>query len=280
MLGFTAIVSVKAQDVEVLFSTAKGMVVEQNYSGALSKYQEVFETGQGDSTQLGEAYGFTGISYEELGNKAEALNYYKKALDHKVLELSVYDKAIALSKEMKKDALHEWMLKEKLQYFPDFEVEIIKSLNTHYLKTKQYDQLLGSSESLIKWFPDSPKYPYYKGFAYQNIGKVDSAVVSYKESLLKDANYTSANVRLGHILFEKANKVYSAKKKAYEAIANPTRVDYSKYHKSLDQAKAIYKEAEVYLSKAYENKQDPQIKKLLFAVYMRLGEKDKAQLYK
>ncbi|GAF01949.1 tetratricopeptide repeat protein [Saccharicrinis fermentans] len=270
----------KAQDVSALYSSAKALVVAQDYNGALLKYKAAFETGEGDSAQVGEGYGYAGICYEEIGNIQEALEHYTKALKYKVLELSIYDKAIALAKTAKQNDLHEWMLLEKGKYFPEFEWDVERSLCTHYLRTKQYDKLLVSSDKLMQWFPDSPKYPYYKGLGFQSTGQIDSAEEVYKVALQKDPDYTSANMRLGQILFEKGNAVYAKKKKAYEAIAKPSRVDYSKYIKSLEGAKVIYREAETYLSKAYEKKQDPNLKKMLYAVYTRLGEKEKAQKYK
>lgn len=271
---------INAQEVGELFNSAKSLVMNQSYSEALLKYKAAFEIGKGDSTKLGEAYGYTGICFEELGDVQEALVYYKKALDFKVLELSVYDKAIALTKTEKKYDLYEWMLLEKAKYFPEFEMDIARSLNSHYLRTKQYDKLMVSSEKMKQLFPNSPRYPYYQGLVLQNIGKVDSAVVVYKAALEIDANYTFANMRLGQILFERGNEVYAKKKKAYEAIAKPTRVDYSKYHKSLEEAKSIYRDAETYLLKAYENKKDANLKKMLFALYTRLRENDKALIYK
>ncbi|MGQ1786096.1 tetratricopeptide repeat protein [Saccharicrinis sp. GN24d3] len=271
---------VVGQEANAIFNTAKSLVLEQNYSEALSKYKDAFATEIGDSVQLAEAYGYAGICLEETGNVREALKHYKKALNYKVLELSIYDKAISLTKEMKNHEMHEWALMEKVKYFPEFKVDVEKALSSHYLKTKQYDKLLISSEKMGQWFPDSPKYKYYMGVAYQSQGDIDQAVEAYKLALDKDAEYTSANMRLGHILFEKGNKVYAKKKKAYEAIAKPTRVDYSNYHKSLEEAKVIYREAEGYLLKAYQVKQDPNLKKMLYAVYTRLGEKEKALKFK
>lgn len=270
----------EAQNTDALFNKAKGLVLAQNYKEALSEYQVIFESQEGDSAQLSEAYGYTGICYDELGETEDAWTYYKKALDYKVPFLLFYDKAIALTQKEKKNDEHEWVLNEKVKYFPDFEMEVERDLNSHYLRTKQYRNLLLSSEKMMQWYPNSAKYDYYRGLAYQNEGKMDSAELAYRSALEKDADYTSANIRLGYLIFEEGNRVFSNEKGKYDAIAKPSRLDYSNYLKSLEKGKVKYREAEKYLLKAYAEEEDANLKKILATLYTRLGETEKASKYK
>jgi tetratricopeptide (TPR) repeat protein len=270
----------QAQNSDDLFNGIKSFVFEKKYEQALTQYQAAFDSGVGDSLQLGEAYGYAAICCEELGNVEDAIKYYKLALDYQVTVLSIYDKSVALFQKSGKDDLVEWALKEKVKYFPDFEVAVEKDLNYQYLKTEQYDKLLASSKKMEKWDADSPTYYYYQGLSYQNTGRPDSAMIEYKIALEKDVDYTAANFRLGYMLYEKGDNVFKKSKKTYESIASPTRVDYAQYHKSLEAGKVFLREAEGYLVRAYEKNKDANLKKLLYALYTKLGDSATASKYK
>ena len=273
-------VSIQAQDFDSKMNSANTALMNGNYEVALTESKNLIAGGEGDSLQQAMVYSYAGLASEGLGKTADAIKYYKKAIQLQVPRLDIYDKMISLTKQAKNNADYEFALLEKRKAFPDFQTSIVQSLAYLYVNTKQYDKLLAATNELTVWFPTNATFFNFQGIAYQNLGQVDQAVVSYKKALELDPAHAGANMGLGMILYKKGSKIFDKEKKAYESISKPSRVDYTNYRKSLEEAKSVYREALPYLLKAYQNKSYSSLKGVIFNIYTRLEEKEKAMQYK
>lgn len=271
---------VQAQDADSQIDAIKYALMNGNYEKGLNDCKSFLELNAGDSTQMASVFGYAGLASEALGNKSEAIHYYKKAVEFKMPQLDVYDKLINLSKKEKNDSVYEYALIEKLKAYPDYNQEIKKSLAYLYINNKQYQKLLNTTNELLEWFPGDINYLYFKGVASENLEQPEEAEKYYKEVLKLDPNHTGANMSLGMKLYSAGSEVFAFRKKEYEAKAKPNRVDYSVYNKGIEEGKNLYRQALPHLLIAYESGSYPGLKQVLFNTYARLEQKDKAEAYR
>ena len=281
LLSVVLLVSVVAsgQDFSELQNQADKAFMDGKYEQALVQYKSLIALDDGDSIQRANVYSYAGFCSEELGQNKEALRFYKEALLLHVPQLMIYDKMINLAKNENDDEAYEFGLLQKKSEFPEFEAAIVQSLGYHYYKTKQYKELLGTTTKLTEWFPDNAKFILFQAVAKQNLGDEEGAKADYAKVLSLDPDNAGANMSVGLILYNKANKIYDKMKGEYDAIKNPSRIDYSNLRSNLEEPKAIFEEALPYLLKAYENKSYGSLKAVIRNAYVKLGDKEKADKY-
>lgn len=267
------------EDFETIKNKADLAFMDGQYSDALKRYEQLIQSGEGDSTDMAMIYGYAAISEEQTGDKKQALQYYREALKRNVPQLMVYDQMIELAKAEKDHEAYEFALLQKQSEFPDFEASIIQSLAYHYFNTKQYDKLIEKSKILTGWYPDNATFHLFDAVARQNLDDVEGASASYKKVLAIDPDHAGANMGQGMILYKQASAVYDALKKNYESLEKPDRVDYSNYRKQLEKPKAIYNEALPYLIKAYKNPSYSSLKGVIRNCYLRTEDKETANKY-
>ncbi len=268
-----------AQDLGPELTKVKRLIMDKNFEGALTESKSLIEAEGTDSLNLSMAYSYAGIASQELGKSAEAISFYRNALLYKVPRLDIYDMMINLTSSVNDNEGYEFALLEKLAAFPEFEPEVQQRLASHYLKTKKYDSLLKTSTRLTELNAGDYTGFYYKAVAYQKLKKIKEAQVEFKKVLELDPDHLNSNLGLGMILYKTASATYNAKKKKYEALKSPSRLDYDNYRKSLESSKAVYSEALKYILKAYELKPKDNLKPVIANIYTRLGDKDKAAQY-
>jgi tetratricopeptide (TPR) repeat protein len=271
---------INAQDVDSKINDIKMAMIDGNYEAGLKECEILLKSGITDTTQLAMVYGYAGLSSEALKHKTEAIQYYKKAVELQMPQLDVYDKLIILAKKEKNDSIYEFALLEKLKAFPEYNDEIKKSLAYQYLNTKQYGKLLVVTEELLKLTPNDDNFLYFKGVALQNLNQVEESKVYFSEALKINPDHSGANMSLGLIVYNEGSEIFSKRKKEYEAIAKPDRVNYWEYEKGIEKGKTLYRQALPYLLKAYESGSYPDLKPILFNTYVRLEQKDKAEKYR
>lgn len=266
----------RAQNIDDIKST----LIDGDYAKGLEQCKSLIESNSNDTTQLSLAYGYAGLSSEALGNKEDAIAYYKEAVQLRVPQLDVYDKLISLSKRIKNDSVYEYALLEKSKVYPEYSQDNSKSLAYLYFNSQQYEKLLNITSELLETSPNNVNYLYFKGVALQNLNKVDEAEKYYTEALKVDPEHIGANMSLGMILYSKGTEIFAFRKKEYEAKAKPTRSDYSIYNKGIEDGKNLYRQALPHLLKAYESGSYPTLKPVLFNTYARLEQKEKANAYR
>lgn len=272
--------TVNAQDVNEKIDNIKSTLINGNYAEGLKQCEEVLKSGISDTMQLAMVYGYAGLSSEALKHKTEAIYYYKKAVALQMPQLDVYDKLINLSKKEKNDSVYEYALLEKLKVFPEYSDEVKKSLAYLYINTKQYENLLDITNELLTLHPKEVNYLYFKGVALQNLNKPEEAKVFYTETLNLDPEHSGANMSLGLILYNNGSEIFLKKKKEYESIAKPDRVDYHNYDVGIEKGRVLYRQALPHLIKAYESGSYPDLKPIIFNAYIRLEQKEKAEPYR
>jgi tetratricopeptide (TPR) repeat protein len=272
--------TVPAQDVASLMSSAENSFIESDYEKALKGFMEIISMNDTDSVTRSLAYAYAGLCSEELGENENALSYYKEALLYKIPRLDIYDKMISLSKKVNNDTLYEFALQKKLKAFPDFEAQIVQSLAYHYYNTKQYEELLEATGKLTEWYPDNPRFHFFHAIAAQNSGDLEAARTSFQTALELDPDHPGANMGMGMLLYNQATELFTKAIKEYESIKNPDRVDYAVYNRNIKEPQAIYREAIPYLLKAYEDKSYSGLRGAIYNSYMRLEEMENAEKYK
>ena len=272
--------TVNAQDVNEKIDNIKSTLINGNSAEGLKQCEEVLKSGISDTMQLAMVYGYAGLSSEALKHKTEAIYYYKKAVALQMPQLDVYDKLINLSKKEKNDSVYEYALLEKLKVFPEYSDEVKKSLAYLYINTKQYENLLDITNELLTLHPKEVNYLYFKGVALQNLNKPEEAKVFYTETLNLDPEHSGANMSLGLILYNNGSEIFLKKKKEYESIAKPDRVDYHNYDVGIEKGRVLYRQALPHLIKAYESGSYPDLKPIIFNAYIRLEQKEKAEPYR
>lgn len=275
-----AFVSIKAQDFDAKLNDAKIAMMEGNYEKGLSICEDLIALGTDDSVKMSLSYGYAGMGCEALGRQPDAVNYYYKAVSFQVPQLDIYTKLISLSKKEKNDTIYEFALLEKAKAFPDYQQSVTKSLAYHYVNTQQYEELLRVTDELLTWHPSNIKYLFFKGIALQQLDKIDEAKEYFKVVLDLDFNHPGANMSLGIMLFNSGREIFDFRKKEYEALAKPDRVDYSVYNKGIEKGKKLFRQALPYLLKAHESGSYPSIKRVLFNTYVLLEEKENAEHYR
>lgn len=271
---------VNAQDVDSKIDNIKSTLINGNYEAGLKECETLLQTGISDTMKLALVYGYAGLSSEALKHKTEALTYYRKAVELQMPQLDVYDKLINLAKKEKNDSVYEYALLEKLKAFPEYNDEVKKSLAYLYINTKQYEKLLITAGELVNMNKGDANYMYFNGVALQNLNRTEEAKVFYADVLKINPNHSGANMSLGLIIYNEGSDVFLKRKKEYESIAKPDRVDYHNYEKGIEKGKTLYREALPCLLKAYESGSYPDLKPVLFNLYVRLEQKDKAEPYR
>ncbi len=279
-VSFIYFCSLEAQEPDSLMDSAYGAFINGQYEQALEQYLNILSTGSVDSVNRSLAYGYAGLCSEELGEKKDALGFYKEAILLRVPRLLIYDKMINLAKQEKDHSAYEFALVQKRMEFPDFEVPVVQSLAYHYFNTKQYDKLLSTTILLTEWFPGEARFYYFDAIAKQNLDDPEGARTSFLAVLDLDPDHSGANLGIGMILYNEASDLFTKAIEEYEAKTNPDRIDYYNYMKKIEKPQAIYRQALPYLLKAYEDKAYSGLKAIIYNSYMRLEDMDNANKYK
>ncbi len=272
--------SIQAQDIDSKIDNIKYAMMNGNFEDGLEQCKNVIELNISDTKQLSLVYGYAGLSSEALGNKDDAIRYYKEAVRLEVPQLDIYDKLINLSKKAKNDSIYEFALLEKAKSYPEYKESIDESLAFLYVNTEQYEKLLTTTDELLKLNPTNTDYLYFKGIAYQNLNQIDKAKALYNEVLKLNPDHPGANMSIGMILYSDGTQIFALRKKEYEAKSKPSRSDYSVYNKGIEEGKNLYRQALPHLLKAYKSGSYPSLKQILFNTYARLEQKEKADAYK
>ncbi len=268
-----------SQNVDSQIENCKKALMEQRYSDVLDECDKLLSTDL-DSSNTALVYTFAGMAAKQQGDAQKALDNLKKSIDYNIQQYDIYETYIALSSELGDDDNYEYGLIREKAVFPDLGYLVEPKLVNHYVKTKQYEKLIEASENILKSDPTNADYQYYIGYAHQNLGDRDKAESAYLEALKVDPDHLNSNMGLAILFYKQASSEYTSQKKKYEKISNPSRLDYDKYKKSLAHSKTIYNKAIPYALKAYDIKPSNNMKGILYASYMRVGDKANAEKYK
>jgi tetratricopeptide (TPR) repeat protein len=138
-------------------------------------------------------------SLYQLGNHAEAINYYAKVgtlksdiqIANAYAIIGNYDKAILQYESV--------VSKDKEQIHANFE------LGKLYLKTKKATKALEVFQQLAADQPENPEFYFYKGRAWQDVANVANANKAFKEATRRDSTHLRSIYQLGKYHLVKRN---------------------------------------------------------------------------
>lgn len=268
-----------AQDFDSILNKANSKFFDENYQGALLDYQELIESGIGDSFQRSWVFGYVGVCQQELGEIEEAKKNYRLAMDMENPGVSFYSKLLEIYKLENDVAGQEFVLMAKKKNIPDEYRQTVKTLAFLYVNSKQFEKLLPVCDELIEWNPTNYKYHYFKAISYQKLKNIGKAKEEYRKAIELKPNDVNSNMNLGMILFLKANEAFDLAVRKYETITKPTDDDYQKCKNELAATRNEMLEAEPFLLAAYNVKQNKNLKNALFNLYRKCNEQTKSKAY-
>lgn len=210
--------------------------------------------------------------YKAAGNKEKTKEYANKLIEIKYKDPKIYTDMVRISLIDKDTAAAlDYIAKGKILF--EDNMTLIGSEIDIYIARKQTNVLKDKLKSAIEIAPDNELLYVVLGQVCEKTGDTQEAEKSYLKALEIKPEMESANYKLGALYFNTAveyNDKYNdlppketAKAKEYEA-----------------KVKENFTKAIPYLEKAYEINPDPAYKQRLFQANSRIGNREKAALYK
>ena len=184
-----------------------------------------------------------GISAENAGDKAAALNVYKEWLAVSPVAVA-YDKYAVALKRNGDTAEALKTVDEGLAKFPKDANLLVEKIN-FFLDGGKYTEALAYVNNLLDVEPKNEGALFIKGLAYDKLGKEDSVVYYYNKTIEVNPKYTSAYINLAAVYVNKAKTI----KLDMDKLGN-SAADVKKYDDMNAQVKALYVQAKPYLEKA------------------------------
>lgn len=276
LLGLSAQICF-SQEADVLKSDAIMMEGQMQYLKAAELYE--IAALKYESDQKTDAFMFfkAGQCYNRVKKYEDALQMLNKSVSFGYSETELYislaDSYIGLKDFGKAE---QALLKGKEQN-DELDLEITKKLAYTYINSKQFEKAVNEINIGLEHTPDDVSLLYYLGSSYQRLKKYPEACESLERVLEVDPNHKNATKMLGVLYFKLTDYQYNKETKRYEALKNPSRIDYHNSTKKLEEISKGYKKCLPYLEKAHSNSpKDKSIISCLNVAYRRLKMESKA----
>ncbi len=212
---------------------------------------------------------YTGVTASEAGKPAEAIKYFKKALDMKYNSPSIYldlNKAYSATGD---SAQALASLQQGFQKYPD-NVSILIELINYYLVKGQSSEALEYLSKAKASDPNNKSFYFAEGTLYDKMGQAENAIAAYDKSIEIDPTYFDA-------YYNAAVVYYNTAVKMMEDAVNEN--DNKKYLEKKAAAEEQFKKAIPYMEKASElNPKEVSPLETLKALYYRLKMNDKLEI--
>lgn len=266
-----------AQSIEELQKEGETLMNDGKNTEALAKFKQAIELDQ-STTENSIVYAYAGLCAENSDNKSEAKGYFRSAIERGFEEDVIYLKLGELYKDEKDYKGQEFVYKKGMITFPQKEFDFGKKLAYTYYNSRQYAKLEPLTKQLLSLEPEDTKMMQFYATSLQGQKKMQEAKAAFEKLYEKEPENLSANIFLGNYAYQVGKSKIDKETKRYEAIKSPDRVQWSNYQKKMkiliDEG---YGKALPYLEKANELKKgDKNIGKMLYAIHMKMGRKDKA----
>lgn len=280
LFAFTLAFYSQAQNLDEYQKKGENIMNNGDYAGALEEFKAAIAL---DTLTEGNGilYSYAGICAMQLDLNEEAITNFKVAINRGFADERLYEWLGIICVKEKDYACQEEVYLKAIAEFPDLKHDFQKKLCNTYYYSKQYEKLLPLAKEVISVDSSNIKVKQFNAAALYRLKKTDEALVAYEELVELDPKNKNANLFLGNYYYQYGKAKLDKATKKYEAIASPSRVDYHDYTKKntviIDE---YYSKALPYLLTAYEIKPAENIKKMLFAIYTKKGEKETAEKYK
>ncbi|NOY36714.1 MAG: tetratricopeptide repeat protein [Chlorobi bacterium] len=197
----------------------------------------------------------------------DAIKYFKKTidLDYGSGALYVLLKNCYMQKGDSATALK--VLQDGFNKYPSDQNVIVELINFYLLGTHDNQAALNYIKLAKDKDPTNASIYFAEGFAMDQVGKTDSAIISYQKAIELDSTLFNAYYNLGALIFN--NGVA-----AFDSCANV--MDNTQYKKCIDEADKSFARSLPYLEKAHElNPKETNTMETLKVLYYRLKMFDK-----
>ncbi len=209
--------------------------------------------------------------YQRSGNSQKAKELADKLIEIKYKDPKIYTDMIALSFAQKDTAAALAYIDKGKILFEDNMDLITAELNI-YIARKKTDELKAKLLAAIEISPDNEVLHFVLANLYKGTKQMDAAEKEYLKALELKPDYEPANYNLG-VLYYSAGKDWNDKLNALP-LKDPKTKDYEA------KSNENFKKAVGYFETSYEVTKDPNTKKVLRQLCLRLGETEKADKYK
>ncbi|NNF01069.1 MAG: tetratricopeptide repeat protein [Bacteroidia bacterium] len=236
----------------------------KDYTNALASFETVLLMSPTDSLAMLNA----AFAAERSGDNESAKKHYSKLIEMKFDDVRVYSYLATIQqKEGDEEAAMKTIKEGRIKY-PEDQNLIIQELNFFLGKDNQ-EEALASIDIAISKDPTNAQLHFAKGTLLDKAGKLEGAVVSYKDAIKNDDKYFDAYYNLGGLYFNQGAELYNA---ANDIPPNKLK----EYQAAKAKFEAKFKEAMPYLEKAHELKPDDfDTMNSLKQLYARTGDNDK-----
>lgn len=276
----TSVLAISQESYEALCEKGNEEIKNGNYAKALSFFDAAFKVGCENETERAWTSSIAAICAQKVPDLAKAIMYNNMAIESNTTDISVYEMQLEIAKQLNDNETIEKVLllgREKLEgQYKRFTTKLLY----FYYNNKMFDKAIPIAEEVLKYEPDPLKTLSIMGFSYLNNKKEAEAIETFNKVLALNKMEVDANNALGLLYYNQGSVMQDNAKEQYTSLKKPSMEDYAIYQKRYEKSIVILKKAIPYLENSYTAKPDDQIKRALFLLYTRLGQKEKAAKFK
>lgn len=277
ILSVISSITLMAQNADVLKSDAIMQESRMQYLAAAELYEKAALLYEADAKTDAFSFFKAGQNYTKAKQYDKGLTMLNKAKENQYQEADLYLNFGDAYAGLKKFAEAEKELLDGKEKYPDQNTEFTKKLGYLFFNSGQYDKAVTYLTVALEQEPDNYTYHYLLGSSFERLKKYKEAIASLEKVLEIKPNHKNSIKKLGVINFKLTDYLYSKETKRYEAMKNPSRVDYHNSTKKLEQIAQGYTKALPYLEKAHNiSPKDKAIISCLSVSYRRLKMEEKA----
>lgn len=243
-----------------------GAYNNQDFDSALKYFVMATEVNPSDTT----LYLNTGVTAERLGDTALAIKSYGKLAELGYQDPAIYAALANLNFTQGNDDAALAALERGMELYPGNKDLMITELN-YYLRKGEASKVIDKIEAAAQADPGNKSLWFSLGVAYAGVDNLAGAEDAYKKALEIDPGYYDANINMGVIAIDKANKVVQE--------ANKIPQDKTEeYDAKIAEYKDALKGALQFLQRAYEtDKNDKKLLSTMREIYVKLGDTARAE---
>lgn len=239
---------------------------QQNFERALEYFDVATQMNPNDTT----LYLNMGVTAERVGDTALAIKSYSHLTELKYDDPAIYAVLANLYFSQNQEEEAVGTLEQGLEMFPGNKDLMITELN-YYLQRGEAAEVIDKIEASTQADPQNKSLWFALGVAYSEIDSASAAEEAYKKALEIDPNYYDANINMGVIAIDNANKIVQ------EANKIPQE-NVDEYEAKIEEYKEGLQGALTFLEKAYSSGQkDRNLLSTMREIYVKLGDSARAE---
>ncbi|MFB6318472.1 tetratricopeptide repeat protein [Saccharicrinis sp. FJH54] len=272
--------SINAQTLDEHLKKGVAYMNQTQNEEALAEFKQAIAMDE-DNAATPLLYSYAGICAKAVGKDNEAKGYFQTSIERGVDDSEVFNLLGDICRDQDDVDCQIKTYTKAMEVLPSMSQDYGEKLAYVYYNAKKYPELEKLTSELLKNAPDNQKLMRLNAVSLQKNKKINEAKAVYEQILEKDPDDLSANVFMGNYYYQVGKSKLDREEASYKKIDNPDRVQWSNYQKK---CKVIlddyYKKAVGYLEKAYAQKEDPNLKKLLYAAYFKMGDRTNTERFR